>query len=1044
MKRLLVLFTFIAALPALAGIPSQEGYVAQADRIRVPALAPMETAFVLPFPARRLLNVESFLPSPAAKTASADRRAGKLLEQTSLRFTENRGQIADTEGHVRNDILFIADAPGARLYFRRDGVSYVFTNHPLCPGGHLPIVEGEKERGLSGEIETRLSRIDMTLSNANPFARIRMEDELPGYSNYYLAHCPQGIARVKSYAKLVYENVYTNIDLVFKSAGGRMKYEYLVHPGGDVSDIAMRYSGAVDMDITGEGALEIHYPLGHIVEETPYTYQRVDDFVYSAYTLNEDVLSFEVEGYDRAQTLVIDPWSTYYGGSESDEACGIATDYFGNVSIAGFTSSMNFPVSGAYQGTYAGSRDAFVVKLDASGSRLWSTYYGGNENDQGYGVAVDGSGNVIMIGSTPGSNFPVTAGAFQTVYGGGMTDAFVVMFDGGGARLWATYCGGNGDDYGNQLTVDGTGSIICSGTTGSSNFPVTAGAFQTAKGPGTYNDAFVIKFSGSGSRMWATYYGGKGGETGRGITVDANDDIFFTGATNSKDFPVSAGAFQQNLSGGIDSYLVKLSSSGGRLWATYLGGSADDWARCVACDGAGYVILAGYVSSANMPVSQGAIQASLAGGSDFHISKFSSAGALQWATYYGGAQSELLYGAATDANGNVVLGGATASANFPVSAGAFQIANHGTVDVAVVKLDANGNRLWATYMGGSQDEYCRCLALDQSVNVLICGSTYSTDFPIYNAFQSAPAGGQDAFMAQLNPSGLIPGYNSPPVAVASGSPSQGPASLTVNFSPAGSYDPDGTITAYEWNFGDGSPVSALPDPAHLYANPGVYNAVLTVTDNNNATGNANVLITVSDPNSYVYVYNQTVTRVKSGNKWRGRDVVTIYNAQNQAVSGAVVTATYTGPNSGTVNGTTGANGTVTLETSQKQNPSGTWCFTVTNVQASGYTFNSSIGVITACETPKLSASPPGSIDVTVTPNPFSASTMITVENADPGPALLRVFDLSGRAVSTLINGKLNGGIHTVSFSGEELPAGVYIWRLEAQGEVLTGSMMLIR
>ncbi len=1016
------------------------------DRFRTQTGPVAGTVQLTPMATRTLLDHTSLLPAPAKLTS--DKHAG--LISTGIRFQENRGQIIDVRGKVRPEIAFVANTPGAKLYFRNDGISTVFTNTVRKQKIDLP-VEIVAPQNRREEMETQYYRLDMKLVGSNPFARVRAHDELPGYINFYLGHCPNGITGVREFSRIVYEHVYDNIDLEILSIDGKMKYNFIVRSGGNVSDIRMKYAGALETAITVEGSLHIATPLGHIEEATPCTYAGdASKHIPSRFVRDGNTVSFEVGAYDPTQTLVIDPWATYYGGTYDDVASCVRTDVAGNVVVSGLTMSGDFPITvGAFQTANGGSRDAFLAKFDAFGSRLWATYYGGS-GSEGHGLiypqaAIDGDGNTSIAGCTTSSDLPVSVGAFQTSYGGN-TDAFVAKFSPTGSLQWATYYGGSGEEFSDvAVGVDGSGRVLLTGGTKSTNFPVSPGAYQASHAPGPNGfDVFVVVLLSDGSRAWATYYGDRKGELGCAIQADGNGNIFVSGYA-AADFPVSPGAYQTANAGGNDAFIVKFTGGGARLWATYYGGSQSEHLRSIAVDGSGEVIIGGYTMSSDLPSTGGGFQPSSGGGTDGFLVKFTGAGALNWASYCGGSGTDYINGIATDANANILLAGSTVSTNFPVTGGAFQTMIAGSDDGFSAKINAGGVMQWATFIGGSGSDRAHNITADVSGNVFVSGRTASTNFPTLNPHQSALAGEGDAFVLSLNSSGAMPGYNVPPVAVASATPIQGTAPLAVSFSSAGSYDPDGTITGYHWDFGDNN-TSTSADPSHTYTNAGVYSAVLSVTDNNSATGTVTVPITVNSANSYVYVFDQTVTRIQtSSNKWKGSDVVTIYDGLDQPVSGAVVTASYSGPNSGTVTGTTGANGTVILQTSQKTNPSGTWCFTVTNVQATGFTFNASIGEVTSCEgTPKVSVTYPTSIDVNVFPNPFNPTTTITYEIPKDGYVLLRVFDVHGHVVTELVNEEMQVGTYTVEFNGSNLPSGIYLYRLEAGGQVRDGRMMLMK
>ena len=263
MQLLSILLSCLLSIPVLAGINGPERTTAHRDRTMVrPATFPSEYCRIAA--SRRLLDDGALLPSRATAPAPELTRAGALMRQSGIRFTENRGQVAGTDGKVRNDIVFTAYAPGANLFFRNDGISYVFTEpnnrvEPAHPDfdAAMPAVSAQPQ-------EVHSHRLDMILVGSNPHVRIRAEGQLPGYSNYYLPHCPNGITGVREYSRVVYENVYDNVDFEFFSSQGRMKYNFVVRPGGRVSDIAMRYDGAMETALTSEGALSVATPLGSV------------------------------------------------------------------------------------------------------------------------------------------------------------------------------------------------------------------------------------------------------------------------------------------------------------------------------------------------------------------------------------------------------------------------------------------------------------------------------------------------------------------------------------------------------------------------------------------------------------------------------------------------------------------------------------------------------------------------------------------------------------------------------------------------------------
>jgi pimeloyl-ACP methyl ester carboxylesterase len=385
-------------------------------------------------------------------------------------------------------------------------------------------------------------------------------------------------------------------------------------------------------------------------------------------------------------------YSTYLGGSGSETPYGITVDATGNAYVTGQTSSTNFPTTpGAFQPSCGGGYDAFVVKLNATGSALvYSTYLGGSGWDHAYGgIAVDGTGNAYVTGQTSSTNFPTTPGAFQSSFGGGLYDAFVVKLNADGSALvYSTYLGGSDGDYGNGIAVDASGNTYVTGYTNSINFPTTPGAFQTTLG--TWIDAFVVKLNADGSALvYSTYLGGANTEWAKGIAVDASGNAYITGYTGSSDFPATPGAFQTGSGGAYDAFVTKLNATGSALvYSTYLGGSSSDqvWGG-IAVDASGNAYVTGWTQSTNFPTTPGAFQPSFGGDTDAYVVKLNAAGsALVYSTYLGGSLYDQGYGIAVDATGNAYVTGDTTSIDFPTTPGSFQTSYGGARDAFVAKI----------------------------------------------------------------------------------------------------------------------------------------------------------------------------------------------------------------------------------------------------------------------------------------------------------------------------------------------------------------------
>src|SRR5882724_7807822 len=385
------------------------------------------------------------------------------------------------------------------------------------------------------------------------------------------------------------------------NASGGLVYSTYLGGGAYDSASGVAVDGAGNAYLTGQ-TLSADFPTTPGAFDT--TYAQVDAFVTKLNPSGNALL-----------------YSTYLGGGGGPESgYRVAVDDGGIAYVVGFTGSFDFPTSpGAFDTTFNGPLDAFATKLDANGAALgYSTYLGGSGSggDEAHGVAVDGAGNAYVTGRTNSSDFPTTAGAFDTTYNGGY-DAFVTKLDASGAALlYSSFLGGGGRDYGDGIALDGAGNAYVTGSTASTDFPATAGAFDTAYNGGDY-DSFVTRLDASGAALgYSTYLAGGGGDHGADIALDGAGRAYVTGTTSSGDFPTTAGAFDTTL-GDYDSFVTRLDASGAAVGcSTYLGGSGGEEGHALAVDGAGSAYVTGLTTSADFPTTVGAFDTSWNGFAD--------------------------------------------------------------------------------------------------------------------------------------------------------------------------------------------------------------------------------------------------------------------------------------------------------------------------------------------------------------------------------------------------------------------------------------------
>ena len=519
-------------------------------------------------------------PGPAAATPRA--------LQLPLSFEENQGQ-ADRQ------VKFLA----------RGGGYDVFVTPAATVLAVARTAEGGRERQRQAAVRVRLV-------GGNPDPVVEGLDATATRSNYFFGRDPGAWhTDVPHYARVRLRDVYPGVDEVLHPAGTRFEYDLLVSPRAEPSRIRLAFDGADAMRLNDEGSLILDTAAGAIEQRAPAVYQEIDgvrrDIAGRYVVTGPREVGFDIPAYDRTRALVIDPvvaYSTYLGGDSGDAGSSVATDSAGNVYVTGVTASTDFPTAASVQPARNGARDdAFVVKIDPTGTRLlYATYFGGSDGDGGTGIAIDATGSAYVTGSTASADFP-TRNALQPNRGGGSSDGFVVKLNAAGsAVVYATYLGGAGPDIPSAIAVDSDGRVHVTGQTQSTNFPVV-NALQAAKsGLSLTWDVFVSMLDASGAALvYSTYLGGTLHERGNGIAVDAAGNAYVAGTTSSTDFP-TLNARQPAYGGGIgDGFIAKVGPGGALLYATYLGGGDFDDLTAVAVTPQGRAYVTGSTHSIDFP-----------------------------------------------------------------------------------------------------------------------------------------------------------------------------------------------------------------------------------------------------------------------------------------------------------------------------------------------------------------------------------------------------------------------------------------------------------
>jgi len=734
------------------------------------------------------------LHSPSASSA-------RVL-QAQPDFSNMPVSLIPNQGQLDDRVDYYIQGKDKTIYFGAEGVTFALTKadekrisnllENRKPGERIRPDLVNSLGPLTDRHTGKNSRwvVKLDFVGANPGVKPVGTDKTGTVISYFQGAPGNWKTGISPYSRVIYANLWPGIDLVYTGTMDKLKYEFIVHPGADPARIRLTYRGASSVHINAKGQLVVTTPSGGFEDGAPVAYQensgnrvnvpleyeivnhsgRRTDHGSSGENEGDAITyGFSVGEYDRTQPLVLDPviliYCGYVGGPNFDYGYGIAASKEGNAYITGYTSSMesSFPVTVGPDLTFnRGSMDAFVAKLNASGTALdYCGYIGGSGDDYGYGIAVDPSGNAYVTGYTSSteSTFPVTVGPDLTH--NGLFDVFVAKVNADGTALdYCGYIGGSSHDYGRGIAVDSSGNAYVTGYTLSmeSTFPVTVGPDLTQNGN---HDAFVAKVKANGKALdYCGYIGGSGQDYGRGIAVDGSGNAYVTGSTNSTEssFPIEGGPYLTQ-SGDFDAFVAKVDPQGTAvLYCGYIGGSGEDVGTGIAVDGSGNAYITGYTSSSEstFPAIGGPYVTYNGGYYDAFVAKVRDTGSSAYCGYIGGSAYDVGTGIAVDGRGYAYVTGYTSSKedSFPVNVGP-GLTHSGSFDVYVAKVDSSGSELsYCGYIGGSNADLGLGLALDAdgSGNVYLTGNTYSMEssFPVVGGPDLSQNGSRDAFVAKIN------------------------------------------------------------------------------------------------------------------------------------------------------------------------------------------------------------------------------------------------------------------------------------------------------
>lgn len=734
-------------------------------------------------------------------------QAKDFAKKTVWAFEENKGQVL---GQDSAQVKFFYKQGNLTMFLMNGRLAYQFEQW------HYPqdsISEPDRRRWKSDEEEYRAHeayqkkikretyRMDIELVGANKNSEIITEGKSHDYIQYYT----HDALDVHAYQKITYKNIYPNIDWVIYidnrhaalvsasfavSNSQLIKYDFIIHPGADPSLIKLRTHWVEDLNIKPDGSLTFVNRMGSITENPPISFQDEKE-IATQFKRDGNTLSFHLGAYDKSQTLVLDPsiaWSTYYGGTPKEMFSRCVVDTIGHIYAGGITYGSTMITAGAHQTVYGGNQfDAFIVKFNSEGKRLWATYYGGNQFETLTSLLVNNSNELYIIGNTNSTNNIATTGSHSPTNVSGNA-AFFVKFKSSGVREWGTYC-----NYARFLNaaIDLNGDVICIGNTvintGNGPAEIIGTAHQSVFGGKV--DGYITKYNANGIPIWSSYYGGARSDELKYCALDKNNKIYAVGTTNSEN-NISYNGYQNTKaqsdyntafalhgdSFNTDHFIVKFSSGGAREWASYYGDS-----NFVSAPYSGIYCTTDIEDNVYVSFTEIAASTSLLSndflytvkgilqGDRIVLLKLNSDGTRAWSRFcldtisvpFWLRQSVMWTTGVLGLNDSLILvsGNSRKGSTLKTTGGGWQDSIVESVDCFLQAYDKNGNEIWGSFWGGQGYELLQQVGLGKKSELILVGYTDTNHVPTpktlslnsfgIKGFQNTFGGNSDGFLTKI-------------------------------------------------------------------------------------------------------------------------------------------------------------------------------------------------------------------------------------------------------------------------------------------------------
>lgn len=674
------------------------------------------------------------------------------LSDVPFSFVENKGQF-------EKSVKFAARKGSSAAWLKADGWSAAF-----------------REGGKNG----RTAVVSMQPVGGAKAVKIIPEQQLSHVYNYLIGDRSKWVSEAPAFAQVRMAEVYPGIDVELKGEENQLRYDIALKPGADLSKVSIAYKGVQSLEIDPTGRLIAHTAIGEISQRKPITYallpqggRRSVDCQYVL--LDKTHVGFKAPGWSGKDALVVDPvlaYSRYIGGSGYEAVNDMTKGPSGEIIIVGSTTSTASTIGitpGVYKSTL-GAQDGLIVKFSSDSNSSLSTplaitYAGGTgPSDEILTAKIDSLGNIYFAANFGSGGITIPAGQFDTS-NNGFKDIFLGKLNPQmSTMLKSTWLGGNNDDIPSAIDIDPSGNILVVGTTKSSNFPTTAGVYDTTAN-GDF-DGFIAKLNGNlASLLYGTYIGGSGPDvlTGAALLPGSANVLALVGNV-STGFPTTSSGYDTTFNGGVDVFVGKfdLSSSTPLVYGSYFGGSGGDIPNGnIVFDANQNLYVAGYTSDpGTLPTTSGVFRrfgtAQEGFLAKFNLATSGSAG-LIFSTLVGGSGNDFVRNVALGSSGAIYLAGSTASTDFPTTPDAFASTSSGGLgDGFLMKISPDASSIvYSTLFGGAAQENVQAMLLTAN-RVIIAGISDSVNLPVLGS-STSNGGLDDLFIAAFDPNSAAPG-----------------------------------------------------------------------------------------------------------------------------------------------------------------------------------------------------------------------------------------------------------------------------------------------